>query len=149
MSELQIQKYQVKTAEGQTVQLEYDEAADMLEIFFATGPASGAIELADPLILRFDRESGQALSLSILTFSKITQVTELGPRSFRLNGLESLPAALRESVVRMITSPPVSHFLKITADPQAWAVERAYIQDLLAQGPVSGGRTWQREALYD
>lgn len=114
MSELQTQRYQVTTEEGQIVQLEYDEDADMLEIFFDKGPASSAIELADPLILRFNRETGQALSLSILTFSKVTQMTELGPRSFRLDGLEPLPASLREIVVRIITTPPVSHFLKVT-----------------------------------
>ena len=71
------------------------------------------IQLADPLILRFDRKTGTALSLSILTFSQIIQVTELGPRSFQLYGLEALPKSLREMVVKMITTPPVSHFLKI------------------------------------
>jgi YD repeat-containing protein len=40
MSKLQLQRYEVITAEGQTVQLEYDPASDMLEIFFATGAAS-------------------------------------------------------------------------------------------------------------
>ena len=113
MSELQIQQYQIITEEGQTVQLEYDQDGDMLEIFFEKGPASGAIELADPLILRFDRETGKALSLSILTFSQVMQVTELGPRSFQLYDLESLPNSLREIVVKMITTPPVSYFLKV------------------------------------
>ncbi len=113
MSELQIQQYQIITEEGQTAQLEYDQDGDMLEIFFEEGPASGAIELADPLILRFDRERGKALSLSILTFSQVIQVTELGPRSFRLYDLESLSNSLREMVVKMITTPPVSYFLKV------------------------------------
>jgi len=113
MSELQLQRYEVVTAEGRTVQLEYDPASDMLEIFFATGAASGAIELADPIILRFDRETGKALSLSILTFSQVIQPTGLGPRSFPLSGLESLPDALLEQVTKMITTPPVSHFLKV------------------------------------
>lgn len=115
MSELLIQQYQVTTEEGQIVHLEYDQEGDMLEIFFERGPASGAIELADPLILRFDRETGKALSLSILTFSQVIQVTELGPRSFQLDGLELLPDTLREMVIKMITTPPVSYFLKIVA----------------------------------
>jgi YD repeat-containing protein len=113
MSELRIQQYSVVTAEGQTVQLEYDQDGDMLEIFFEQGPANGAIELADPFVLRFDRETGKALSLSVLTFSQIIQGTELGPRSFQLYGLESLPDTLKEMVIKMITSPPVSHFLKV------------------------------------
>lgn len=120
MSKLQIERYEVITAEGKTVQLEYDSEGDMLEIFFERGPASGAIELADPIILRFDRETGKALSLSVLTFSQVIQPTELGPRSFPLSGLDALPDALREQVQKMITSPPVSHFLKVSVYyPQA------------------------------
>jgi len=112
VTRLQIQRYQV-IVQGQTVQLEYDLDGDVMEIFFKRGPASGAIELADPIILRFDQETGQALSLSILTFSHVIEVTELGPRSFPLGGLESLPNKSREMVVKMITTLPVSHFLKV------------------------------------
>ena len=112
MTRLQIQRYQV-IVQGQTVQLEYDLDGDVMEIFFKQGPASGAIELADPIILRFDQETGQALSLSILTFSHVIEATELGPRSFPLGGLESLPNKSREMVVKMITTLPVSHFLKV------------------------------------
>lgn len=113
MGELQIQQYQIITAEGQTVQVEYDQEGDMLEIFFERGPASGAIELADPLILRFDRERGTALSLSILTFSQVIEATELGPRTFPLYDLAALPNSEKELVVKMITTPPVNHFLKV------------------------------------
>jgi len=31
----------------------------------------------------------------------------------------------------------------------AWKKERAYIQALIAQGPVPGRRKWRREDLYD
>jgi hypothetical protein len=31
----------------------------------------------------------------------------------------------------------------------AWKKERAYIQALIAQGPVPGRRKWSREDLYD
>ncbi len=115
MDKVHIQQYQVITEEGQAVILEYDQDADMLEIFFEHGPASGALELADPLILRFDREAGKALSLSVLTFSQVAQMTELGPHSFRLHDLEALPSALRAMVIRIITTPPVSHFLEVVA----------------------------------
>ncbi len=87
----------------------------MLEIFFDRAKANSAVELADPIILRFNRETGTALSLSILTFSRVAEPTELGPRSFRLNGLEALPANLRKVVVDIITKTPVSHFLKVGA----------------------------------
>ena len=32
---------------------------------------------------------------------------------------------------------------------EAWKKARAFIEDLIAQGPVEGGRTWKREDLYD
>jgi hypothetical protein len=31
----------------------------------------------------------------------------------------------------------------------AWQRERAFIEQLIEQGPVPGGRTWTREDLYD
>jgi predicted transcriptional regulator len=34
-------------------------------------------------------------------------------------------------------------------DPAAWQEARAFIESLIAQGPLSGGRTWTREELYE
>ena len=34
-------------------------------------------------------------------------------------------------------------------DSAAWEEARAFIHTLIAQGPVSGGRTWSREELYE
>lgn len=34
-------------------------------------------------------------------------------------------------------------------DWEAWQEEEAFIESLIAEGPVSGGRTWKREDLYD
>ena len=34
-------------------------------------------------------------------------------------------------------------------DPTAWEEARAFILSLIAQGPVSGGRTWKREDAYE
>jgi hypothetical protein len=34
-------------------------------------------------------------------------------------------------------------------DLTAWANEKAFITDLIEQGPIIGGRTWQREELYE
>lgn len=112
MDELNLQHYQVFTETGQAVALEYDQDGDMLEIFFQKGSATNAVELADPIILRYNRETGLAVSLSILTFSKVIEKTALGPRSFRLSGLDRLPDPLRELVSNIITTPPVSIFLK-------------------------------------
>ena len=43
----------------------------------------------------------------------LIQKTELGPRGFPLTGLAEIPEELREIVITIITTPPVSHFLKI------------------------------------
>jgi Ribbon-helix-helix protein, copG family len=32
---------------------------------------------------------------------------------------------------------------------EAWEREQQFIQSLIPQGPVAGGRTWRREDLYD
>jgi len=34
-------------------------------------------------------------------------------------------------------------------DLAAWEAERAYIQNLIRQGPVAGKRTWRREELHE
>jgi hypothetical protein len=31
----------------------------------------------------------------------------------------------------------------------AWSKEKQFIGELIAQGPIEGGRTWKREDLYD
>jgi len=65
--------------------------------------------------LRFDHERGKPLSLSLLSYSRIVQPTELGPRNFPLTGLDDLPDDLRQTVVKIITSPPVNQFLKVSS----------------------------------
>ncbi len=32
---------------------------------------------------------------------------------------------------------------------ECWEEERAFIEDLIAQGPVSGERTWTRDSIYE
>lgn len=108
-----MQKWTVR--EGQIVQLEYDEEGDLLEVFFERGPANCAVELGDNIILRFDHERGKPLSLSLLSYSRIIQPTELGPRNLPLTGLDDLPDDLQQTVVKIITSPPVNQFLKVSS----------------------------------
>lgn len=100
---------------GSTVELEYDEDGDILEIIFARGRATSAVELTDNIILRFDRARAKPLSLSLLGFSVLTRPALVGPRSFRLTGLAHLPAELREAVTKIITTPPVNQFLQVAS----------------------------------
>ena len=114
MSELKLQKTEITARDGTPVRLVYDETADILEIFFGeNGPATG-IELTDHMILRLDRKARRAFSLLLLHFSILSEQTEYGPRSFSLDKLDKLPEDLRELVLGLLTSLPVSQFLKLS-----------------------------------
>jgi len=109
-----VQETDFSTEDGQRIHLAYDQVGDVLEIVFEGAQATCAVELTDNILLRFHRELGQAAGLTILDFSVLASPTELGPRSFALTGLENLPSDLRETVARIITTPPVSQFLKVS-----------------------------------
>ena len=112
--ELNIYKTDITFDDGRTIHLMYDRDSDDLEIVFKKGRANCAIELTDNIVLRFDREKEKALSLILLSFSVLAQPTEIGPKSFPLTGLDDLPDDLRQTVVQIITSPPVNQFLKVS-----------------------------------
>ena len=114
MSELKLQRTEFTAKDGTSVHQGYDEEADILEIFFGeNGPATG-IELTEQMILRVDQKQRRALSLMLLHFSILSEQTEYGPRSFPLDKLDRLPEELRELVLRLLTSLPVSQFLKLS-----------------------------------
>jgi len=97
-------------------QYEYDyiEEADILEIFFERGAATCAMEIADHITLRFRPEEKKAMSLILDNVSYLIEPTEIGPRSFRLK-LERISPELRQTVIELITSPPVNRFLKVSS----------------------------------
>jgi hypothetical protein len=112
--ELNIYKTDITFDDGQTIHFMYDRDSDDLEIVFEKGRANCAVELNDNIVLRFNRELEKALSLILLSFSVLAQHTEIGPKSFPLTGLADLPDDLRQTVVKIITSPPVNQFLKVS-----------------------------------
>lgn len=114
MSELSLREIELITEDGQRIRLGYEEVGDILEVVFDGVEATCAVELTDNIVLRFDRQQGQAAGLTILDFSVLASPTELGVRSFALTGLDTLPEELREMVIRIITTPPVNQFLKVT-----------------------------------
>ena len=50
---------------------------------------------------------------------------------------------IREGVDRVINEPAPE------PDPEAWKEVLAYIDSLIAKGPLKGKRTWKREDLYE
>lgn len=114
MSALKLQRTEMVAQDGTLVRLVYDDEADILEIFFGeNGPATG-LELTNYIILRLDRKAKRILSVILRHFSILAEQTEYGPRSFPLEKLESLPEELRELVLRLLTTLPVSQFLKLS-----------------------------------
>lgn len=114
MGELKLQRTEMVAQDGTPVRLVYDEAADILEIFFGeNGPATG-LELTNYIVLRLDRKAKRILSVMLRHFSILAEQTEYGPRSFPLEKLESLPEEIRELVLRSLTTLPVSQFLKLS-----------------------------------
>ena len=85
---------------GQTVQVEYDRDGDILEVLFARS--------SEPT-------TKQPLSLIFIGFSHFLQPTAYGPESYRLTGLERLPADERAEILQILTTAPVDHYLHVSA----------------------------------
>ena len=93
----------------------YDEEVDVLYISFSPGEkATTGVEVNDNILLRFNRAEKRAIGLTLMDFSVLVQLTELGPRSFPLNGLNDLEPDWQETVIDIITKPPVSQVLKVS-----------------------------------
>ena len=93
----------------------YDQEADVLYISFSPGEkATAAVELNDNILLRFNRAEKRAIGLTLMDFSVLVQLTSLGPRSFPLSGLKELEPDWQETVIEIITQPPVNQFLKVS-----------------------------------
>jgi len=114
MDELYLHETDLVSDNGHTIHFAYDKEGDILEVVFDNVKATCAIELTEEILLRFNLERGQAAGLTILDFSVLASPTEMGPRSFPLTGLDDLPDDLRQTVVKIITSPPVNQFLKVS-----------------------------------
>jgi len=94
----------------------YDKEADVLYISFLPGEKpTAAVELNDNILLRFNRAEKRAIGLTLMDFSVLVQLTKLGPRSFPLTGLKDLEPEWQETVIELITAPPVNQILKVSS----------------------------------
>lgn len=114
MSSLNLYRTEMTAYDGTPVRFVYDQEADILEIFFGENEPATGVELTDHIILRLNRLARRAISLMLLHFSILAERTEYGPRSYPLNELDEIPEDLREVVIRLITSMPISQFLKLS-----------------------------------
>jgi len=93
----------------------YDKEVDVLYISFSSGEkATTAVELNNNILLRFNRAEKRAIGLTLMDFSVLVQLTNLGPRSFPLSGLNELEPDWQDTVIEIITTPPVNQILKMS-----------------------------------
>jgi uncharacterized protein YuzE len=94
----------------------YDKEADVLYISFAPGETSTAVvELHDNILLRCNLAEERAVGLTLMDFSVLVQMTQLGPHSFPLSGLKDLEPEWQETVIEIITKPSVSQMLRVSS----------------------------------
>lgn len=115
----------------------YDEISDTLTISFAPGEPATGIELSSHILLRVHKDEWRPISLQLFDYSLLMQPTEFGLRSVPLDGLADLPLEMRERVIGLLTSQPVSEVLKLSA----------FVPAPDTQIPIAGfGRPVQRAA---
>ena len=91
----------------------YDSDGDVLYISFVQGRKGSTVSLNDNIILRFDAQTGEALGLTLLDFSRLVQVSG----SLPLSRLEEFPPELRNLVKKILSRPPVNLYLEIAPSP--------------------------------
>ena len=114
MNMLQLHTTEFTARDGTSVRLVYDEDTDMLDLFFGENHPARGIQLTDQIILRVDSLMRRAVSLTLLHFSILSEQTAYGPRSWTLTSLTQMPEEQRDLMLQILTTAPVSQFLKLT-----------------------------------
>lgn len=114
MNNINLFNKEIKAANGEKIKLVYDTNEDMLDIFFGENSPATGVELSDHILLRLNRATGKAVSLTIRHLSILTESTEYGICSYPLEKLEDLPNDLRELAIKVVTTEPINQFLKLS-----------------------------------
>ncbi|MFN8455962.1 MAG: DUF2283 domain-containing protein [Anaerolineae bacterium] len=111
---MKIERQEVILNTGEKAWYEYDQESDVLEIIFRPGEATCAIELTESIILRFDWESNQPLSLSFISVSRLMQPAEYGEVHFQLL-VDEWPDEAQDKIWKMLRLPLLTEFLKLSS----------------------------------
>ena len=98
-----------------SIHYEYDEIGDVLDVYFGENRRAWTIELTENIMISIDRQTEEAVSLTLLDFTELIRPTPVGLRSFPLTGLDTLPADERDLVIKVLTTPPVSDLLDVSS----------------------------------
>ena len=95
--------------------IKYDEISDTLTISFEPNVMATGVELTDHILLRLHKSDRTAISLAFFDYSIIAQTTDVGMHHFPLTGLTKLSNELRDIVIEILQSEPVSQFIHLSA----------------------------------
>jgi hypothetical protein len=109
---MELTEYEFTLSTGEKARYSYDKEGDLLEIIFRQAEASCAVELTESIVLRFDVDTSEPLSLSFIGFSHLVHPGEYDVRYFRLLA-DEWPEEIREKTSRMLRSAPLNEFLQV------------------------------------
>lgn len=93
---------------------EYDEEADVLDVYFGEKRPVWTIELTPNILNSIDRSVPEAVGLTFLDYTELIRPTDSGLRSFPITGLADLPTTERSLVLRILNAPPVDRWLDVS-----------------------------------
>ncbi len=91
----------------------YDSEGDILTVVFVENndQRTRGVELSDNVVLYYNVKTKQPIQLILTSYLAMLEASTRKP--LRLNGLQKMPASIRNSILRIIRVPPVSHFLGV------------------------------------
>jgi hypothetical protein len=95
--------------------IKYDEISDTLTISFESNVLATGVELTEHILLRLNKSDRTAVSLAFFDYSVIAQTTDVGIHHFPLTGLSKLSDELRDIVIEILQSKPVSQYIYLSA----------------------------------
>jgi hypothetical protein len=111
---MNLEKRELTLNTGKTAWYEYDQEGDVLEIVFRPAEATCAIELTESIILRFDWQTNEPLSLSFIGFSRLLQQNQYDEAHYQLL-TDEWPEDAHNRIWTMLRTPPVSEFLRLSS----------------------------------
>ena len=113
MNIYQIKKQKLPLSSGKTAFAQYDSEGDILEIIFQHAEATCAVELTESIVLRFNWDNSEPLSLSFISYSRLLQPAKYGEMYFQLL-TDEWPNEAKDKIWKMLKTTPISDFLKVS-----------------------------------
>jgi uncharacterized protein YuzE len=100
-----------------SVRITYDPENDILYITFGQPTVATGCQLSDQILLRVDPKTQNAAGLTIFNYSLHASTA----RKLLVPGVEEDPA-VKPALLRVLTTPPVNHSLRLTKGKQGVSV---------------------------